>query len=100
MPFIGAELVELEELPFDAVAALGALLTGVEVGELEELPFDTLEPLFEFAWDELAEAPHAVSTNTRIVKIVIAIIFFIRSPFSYEVCSISRAFFWLVKKVC
>lgn len=72
VPFIGAELVELEELPFDVVDPLGVLI-GVEVDELE----DVVDPLLELDWDELTEAPHAVSTNTRILKTVIAIAFFI-----------------------
>jgi hypothetical protein len=45
VPFIGAELVELEELPFDAVGPLGAVLIGVEVDTLEELPLDGFDPL-------------------------------------------------------
>jgi len=77
VPFIGAELVELEELPLDAVAALGAVLTGVEVDTLEELPLDALDPLLELDGDELAAAPQAVRISTRMLDIVIAIIFFI-----------------------
>ena len=75
--FIGAELVELEGLPFNAADPPGVLLIGVEVDELEEFPFDTLDPLVELDWGELAETPHAVSTSTRMLDIVIAIIFFI-----------------------
>jgi hypothetical protein len=77
VPFIGAELAELEELPFDAVGPLGAVLIGVEVDELEEPPLDVLDPLLELDGNELAEAPHAVITSTRMLDIVIAIIFFI-----------------------
>jgi len=96
MPAIGVELVELEELPFDAVDPLGVLI-GVEVDELD----DVLDPLLEFAWGELAEAPpHAVNINTRILKTVIAVTFFIRSPFIYKEGSITRVFFALVKKIC
>jgi len=73
-PFIGAELVEVEELPFDAVGPLGAVPIGVEVDTLEEPPLD---PLLESDGDELAEAPHAVSASARMLDMVIAIIFFI-----------------------
>jgi len=76
-PFIGAELVEVEELPFNAVGPLGAMPIGVEVDELEELPLDALDPLLELDDDELAETPHAVSTSARMLDMVIAIIFFI-----------------------
>ena len=44
---------------------------------LEEFPLDALDPLLELDGDELAEAPHAVSTSTRMLDIVNAIIFFI-----------------------
>lgn len=99
VPFTGVALVELEELPFDAVDPLGVPI-GVAVDELEELPFDVLDPLLELDWDELAEAPQAVSINTKILKTVIAVTFFIRSPFCSKGCSISRALFALVKKMC
>jgi hypothetical protein len=77
VPFIGTELVELEGLPFDAVDPAGVLLIGVEVNELEEFPLDRLDPFVELDWDELAEAPHAVSISIRMPDIVNTIIFFI-----------------------
>ena len=80
VPFIGAEFVELEELPFDAVGPLGMVLIGVEIDTLEEPPLDALDvldPLLELDGDELAEAPHAVITSARMLDMVIAIIFFI-----------------------
>ena len=77
VPFIGAEFVELEELPFDAVGPLGMVLIGVEIDTLEEPPLDALDVLLELDGDELAEAPHAVITSARMLDMVIAIIFFI-----------------------
>jgi len=81
VPFIGAEFDELEEPPSDAVDPLGVLLIGVEVDTLEEVPFDPVNPTVEVGCDEPAEAPHAASVNTRIHNAVIAMVFFIRSPF-------------------